>query len=552
MPGDAGAEEERPGVLSQLYTGLFTNNPKFWQTFVYLIFVMAFFWAMMAAQGGSNAFEMVDNIRNLFGDFVDVSDHSSWFDFMENTFPDVVFPGSYYNGEKFEDEHLGNVGTYFMLIGAVGVRQVRAKNNTCGIDPTSKISPFVKNCFGEYNMLNNEDTMPYGPPVEPGTGRKFQYSTAAQLGCNSVCTVTGNLNTYGGGGFFKLLPSARLNSTNELVATEISQLKTDRYLDRQTRAVFVDLVVFNLPTKLLASVQLWYEVKASGNVKSYIQVIPLKMGHLYLSESNMSDLLSEFILLGLTVFYTFAALREWFRQGCLAYWSNGWNDFDIINYVCMFAAFGMRFLATAEAPKNFPPKDTEFVYISAAAGWIKSYKYALGFNCIFTFFKILKYLSHIPMFARLVKILGACMEDVGSFLINCFISFMAFAGAFHLTYGNHMIEFATINESFMTLYRMSMGDWDVQLLQSFQPDIGIFYFMCWSLLAICLLLNMFVAIIMESYDTVNQEEEKIPLSHYIKKSVYGDDVEVVVSNEKVLAVFYNFYIALSFYCSFRR
>ena len=63
---------------------------------------------------------------------------------------------------------------------------------------------------------------------------------------------------------------------------------------------------------------------------------------------------------------------------------------------------------------------------------------------------------------------------------------------------------------------------------------------------------MFVAIIMESYDTVNQEEEKIPLSHYIKKSVYGDEVEVVVSNEKVLAVFYNFYIALSFYCSFRR
>ena len=106
--------------------------------------------------------------------------------------------------------------------------------------------------------------------------------------------------------------------------------------------------------------------------------------------------------------------------------------------------------------------------------------------------------------------------DVASFLINCGISFLAFAGikrylflttfvhanfpprtilecvsvspfsvlthepphplstyrhkpgAFHLTYGNHMAEFATMGESFMTLYRFSMGDWDVGQLQSFQ------------------------------------------------------------------------------------
>lgn len=58
--------------------------------------------------------------------------------------------------------------------------------------------------------------------------------------------------------------------------------------------------------------------------------------------------------------------------------------------------------------------------------------------------------------------------DVASFLINCGISFLAFAGAFHLTYGNHMSDFATMGESFMTLYRFSMGDWDVALLQSYQ------------------------------------------------------------------------------------
>jgi hypothetical protein len=61
----------------------------------------------------------------------------------------------------------------------------------------------------------------------------------------------------------------------------------------------------------------------------------------------------------------------------------------------------------------------------------------------------------------------------------------------------------------MTLFRYSMGDWDIPLLQSYQPDFGLFIFMMWTLLAICLLLNMFIGIIMESYDKVNQEEEKV-------------------------------------------
>ena len=122
----------------------------------------------------------------------------------------------------------------------------------------------------------------------------------------------------------------------------------------------------------------------------------------------------------------------------------------------------LSFLAPFHLPHLF------FFSLHLPLRQVKTYKYLLGFNSIFTFFKILKYLSHIPMFARLVNILGACLEDVASFLINCGISFLAFAGAFHLTYGNHMAEFATMGESFMTLYRFSMGDWDVGQLQSFQ------------------------------------------------------------------------------------
>ena len=42
---------------------------------------------------------------------------------------------------------------------------------------------------------------------------------------------------------------------------------------------------------------------------------------------------------------------------------------------------------------------------------------------------------------------------------------------------------------------------------------------------------MFVGIIMESYDKVNEQEEKMSMFEYVKKMTATEEVEVVVSNE---------------------
>ena len=266
-PGHAEEEEvvegHRQGAVGQLKEGLITKNPKLLGTLVYLIFCGAFFWVMTSTQGSSASYELVQNLRNALSAFTDVGDAKSWFNFMEETFPGVVFPVDYYNGDNYEPEHLGNVADTFMLVGAVGMRQVRAKNNTCSLKASDLIHPLVKNCFGEYSK-KHEDREPFGPKVEPGNDRTFKYSTAKSLGCSIGCQTTANLNTYQGGGFFEQLPSLRTNTTNAAVVAKIQQLKKDRWLDRQTRAVFVDFTVYSLPTRLLAVVQLWFEIKVCG------------------------------------------------------------------------------------------------------------------------------------------------------------------------------------------------------------------------------------------------------------------------------------------------
>jgi hypothetical protein len=132
--------------MTQFKDGIFIRNPKLVQTCLSFFFCGCFFWVMHSAQGGNPSYELVQNIRGGFSRFMEVSDGTSWFKFMEGEFPDVTFPVEYYNGDGYEDENLGNVADRFMLVGAVGVRQIRVKNNTCpGLKEQDMIFPFVRN-----------------------------------------------------------------------------------------------------------------------------------------------------------------------------------------------------------------------------------------------------------------------------------------------------------------------------------------------------------------------------------------------------------------------
>jgi len=103
-------------------------------------------------------------------------------------------------------------------------------------------------------------------------------------------------------------------------------------------------------------------------------------------------------------------------------------------------------------------------------------------------------------------------------------------GAFHLTYGTHLKEWASFMESFMSLYRMVNGEWDYDGMVEYSPT-GTFYFVTFSLLAICLLMNMFVAIIMEAYDAVREEEEKVTMTQFLLQRFGNKQVDVVVEGD---------------------
>ncbi len=65
-------------LASQLYHGIFKNNPKLWESLFYLGFVAAFSFVSIGAQGGDASFLMAKEIRALYDGFNQIRVIDDW------------------------------------------------------------------------------------------------------------------------------------------------------------------------------------------------------------------------------------------------------------------------------------------------------------------------------------------------------------------------------------------------------------------------------------------------------------------------------------------
>jgi len=109
---------------------------------------------------------------------------------------------------------------------------------------------------------------------------------------------------------------------------------------------------------------------------------------------------------------------------------------------------------------------------------------------------------------QLQDTLSRCAPDVGAFLFMFAIIFMAFAQFGYLIFGAKLYFFSTIQHSAMTLMRAMLGDFDFPALQAAHYILGPGFFFVYIFIVFFILLNMFLAIINDTYSEVKAEMEE--------------------------------------------
>ncbi len=128
---------------------------------------------------------------------------------------------------------------------------------------------------------------------------------------------------------------------------------------------------------------------------------------------------------------------------------------------------------------------------------------------VFTLVTRSRYVDVVPQMGMLIEVLKHAGMPVLIFSTVALIPVLGLAFAYHAAYGQYLRNYETVGVSLNTLLRMLIGDFDfVELTKSgsaMGSIVALPLFWLSTLLLVFVFLNIFVAIILGSYDAIRSE-----------------------------------------------
>ena len=101
--------------------------------------------------------------------------------------------------------------------------------------------------------------------------------------------------------------------------------------------------------------------------------------------------------------------------------------------------------------------------------------------------------------------LSKCAGDMIGFLVMFFIIFGAFVQLGYLLFGAQIFDYSSTYNTIFALIRTILGDFNYKSLVKANPYLGPVYFLCFVFFVFFVLLNMFLAILSDSFGEVKAE-----------------------------------------------
>ncbi|CAF0898034.1 unnamed protein product [Adineta steineri] len=431
-----------------------------------------------------------------------------------------LFNKKWYNNENLTADQSGYVLFENKILGLPRLRQLRVRNNSCVVH--RKFQSSIRECYAPYSS-SKEDRNSYGPENKKllTTPSAWQHKTSSEL---NGLSSSGLISRYGGGGFV-----LDLTRDFDIAQLEIANLKTNLWLDRGTRVVFLDFTLYNANINLFCQIKLTVEFPAAGGAipsKTFSTVKLIR----YVSTMDYFVLACEILFIIFTVYYTVEEVLEITRFR-LQYFKTIWNVLDVliicISYVCIgFNVY--RQVKVADILDELLNDQSTFADFEFLTYWQLQFNNIIAFTVFLAWIKIFKYVSFNKTMTQLSTTLSRCAKDVLGFSVMFMIVFLAYAQLGYLLFGTMVTDYKTFSTSIFTLFRIILGDFDFDAILDAHRILGPIFFLTYVFFVFFVLLNMFLAIINDTYAEVKNDmstqESEFELGEYFKKS-YGKVLE---------------------------
>ncbi len=235
----------------------------------------------------------------------EVSDLEAVWEWLETAFVPATFPDEeWYNGDPWTENEQGFLQSYNKLVG--GFQLVQRRIDVDADCESGSFDNWSMFCWPEYGSAT-ASTAPFGPAHDPN---KYTWSDDEE-----------------GGGYHVRVPLDRKYAFRKL-----SELREDKFLDKQTREISIDFTVFNEAKKLFCSVRVQLEQEDTGNIETDIIMATIKMELV----SKGRQLVGEILCIVYMVFSFLGEFGELHAEGLFGYFSNVWNVLDWLRIFFFF------------------------------------------------------------------------------------------------------------------------------------------------------------------------------------------------------------------------
>lgn len=462
--------------------------------------------------------------------FGGISSTDDWWTVMKGPILDGLYWDNWYNGEKVEKTNY----IYYenKLMGVPRLRQLRVKKGSCKVHKLFENS--IKECYDSYSIFSEEKS-PFGiyfgnETKEAMNNTAFIYSSSFDV---KAPIISGKVSTYGSGGFVKNLGLNKIDSIDI-----VNYLHLNNWIDRSTRAIFLDFTTYNANINLFCQIRLTLEVPSTGGAIPTWSFRSVKLLR-YVAPLDYFILACEIIFALFLVYYTIEEILEIVIHK-LKYFKEVWNCLDVIIlsvcYVCfIFNIYRMVKVdsvidALLEESETFPEFD-------ALSGYQKMFDNAIAITAFLCWVKIFKYVSFNKTMSQLSSTLSRCTYDILGFLVMFYIVFFAYAQLGYLMFGANVEDYSSFSETMFTLFRIILGDFDFVALYDASGTIGAMYFLSYIFFVFFVLLNMFLAIINDTYSEVKADidgsKNDFELGTYFKSGMDKMVTKMNLKKEKI-------------------
>jgi hypothetical protein len=290
------------------------------------------------------------------------------------------------------------------------------------------------------------------------------------------------------------------------IADQLTTLKQNNWVDRNTMGIFLEMTVYNPNVNLFGVITLLFEKLPSGNfLPSYRLETLNALG--YHGSAVLAQIISEVMFVTFTVFFILKELRNLWRLKKI-YFRSFWSlvEWCLIGLsVAAIALQAYKLVAVDILLDNL--KDTlakQSISFHEVAFWVEIQQYIVGWLVFVGNFKLLQVIRYNDKVKVFICTFRKCSKDICGFGFMTLILFAGYVQAFHLLFSLFFKDYSSIVKTAESLLQITLGVFDFFALSRAQPLLGPAFFFVYVCSTSFLLINMFVSILNESFSVMRE------------------------------------------------